>query len=639
MPQNHTQINYRPDIDGLRALAVLSVVLFHAFPEWIHGGFIGVDIFFVISGYLISSIIFKNLENKSFSFADFYIRRIKRIFPALIVVLISSLFFGWFVLLADEYQQLAKHTIGASTFTNNFMLWQESGYFDNDADTKPFLHLWSLSVEEQFYLAWPLLLCFFFQWKQHLKKILLVLTAGFILIHFYIFHPDRVAAFYTPYARFYELLVGACIGYAHLYPKNIHIHNLYKRFKSIQSFIGLALVLIGIQIITKESHFPGYYALLSPVLGTALIIDSPKDSILNKYLFSNKLMVWLGLISYPLYLWHWPLLSFANIIESQTPNLISRALLVVIAIFLAALTYLFIEKPIRLGSAKISERKVIVLILFMLLVGITGGIIYLKGGVQTRKISSPTIKNIGDTGHELFFQYTQKHFFLCTPKNIQNEALSVNNVTRCFQSKKNQPIDIAIIGDSHAEQIFIGLAEAMPNKNVVYYIQHAPPIMGHHDLDHIFEYVMADKSIKTVILNAFWSKRKKELPKNTSLSEGLSDTIKQLLSKNKQVIVLDDVPVFSFNPRQCEFIRPLSFTNNCNENKSTFDKKYNLYGPSLELSSKNSGAQFINTVSLFCDNKVCSMEKNGQLLYRDSDHLNINGSRYIGKFIAAELMK
>ena len=146
MSQNHTQIIYRPDIDGLRALAVLSVVLFHAFPEWINGGFIGVDIFFVISGYLISSIIFNNLENNSFTFIDFYVRRIKRIFPALIVVLISSLFFGWFVLLADEYHQLAKHTIGASTFTNNFMLWQESGYFDNDADTKPFLHLDRKSV-------------------------------------------------------------------------------------------------------------------------------------------------------------------------------------------------------------------------------------------------------------------------------------------------------------------------------------------------------------------------------------------------------------------------------------------------------------------------------------------------------------
>jgi hypothetical protein len=401
----------------------------------------------------------------------------------------------------------------------------------------------------------------------------------------------------------------------------------------------LALILIGIQIITKESHFPGYYALLSPVLGTALIIDSPKESILNRYVFSNKLVIWLGLISYPLYLWHWPLLSFATIIASQTPNLITRALLVAMAIFLATLTYLFIEKPIRFGSSKTSKKKVIMLIFLMVMIGVAGGVIYLKEGVQTRNSSSPTIKNLGDTGHELFFQYTQKQFFLCTPQNIQDKALSVNNVTRCFQSKNNQPIDIALIGDSHAEQVFIGLAEAMPNKNVVYYIQHSPPIMGNHDLDHIFEYVMADKSIKIVILNAFWSKRKKELPKNTSLSEGLSHTIKQLLSKNKQVVVLDDIPVFSFNPRQCEFIRPLSFTNNCNENKSIFDKKYNLYGPSLELSSKNSGAQLINTVSLFCDNKVCSMEKNGQLLYRDSNHLNINGSRYIGRFIADEMKK
>ncbi len=151
MPKtNNSHISYRLDIDGLRALAVLSVVLFHAFPEWFHGGLIGVDIFFVISGYLISSIIYKGLNDRSFSFADFYVRRIKRIFPALILVLISCLIFGWFSFLSDEYQQLGKHVFGASNFTNNFMFWSESGYFDNDASIKPLLHLWSLSIEEQF---------------------------------------------------------------------------------------------------------------------------------------------------------------------------------------------------------------------------------------------------------------------------------------------------------------------------------------------------------------------------------------------------------------------------------------------------------------------------------------------------------
>ena len=373
--------NYRLDIDGLRSLAVLSVVLFHAFPDVIHGGFIGVDIFFVISGYLISSIIYKGLNDRSFSFSDFYARRIKRIFPALIVVLISCLLFGWFSLLSNEYQQLGKHTFGASTFTNNFMFWAESGYFDNDAGTKPLLHLWSLSIEEQFYLLWPLLLWWIYKWKAHLGKILIGLTVGFTLLHFYIFHPDRVAAFYAPYARFFELLVGAYIAYQHLQPKRKTIHPLLKRFKSIQSFLGLGLILIGIQIITKESHFPGWYALLSPVLGTTLIIDSPKDSFINKYLFSNKVMVWIGLISYPLYLWHWPLLSFGYIVESQVPTLGMRIALIILAMIFATLTYYFIEKPIRFGNTKKSKRKVIALLILMITLGTTGGVIYMKNGL------------------------------------------------------------------------------------------------------------------------------------------------------------------------------------------------------------------------------------------------------------------
>src|SRR4030065_1483737 len=157
--QTHlTHPKYRADIDGLRAIAVLSVVGFHASPYWIRGGFVGVDIFFVISGFLISSIILSNLSKGTFSFAEFYARRIKRIFPALILVMATCYVFGWFVLLPDEYKQLGKHIIAGAGFVSNFCFWQEAGYFDNSADTKPLLHLWSLGIEEQFYIVWPLLL-------------------------------------------------------------------------------------------------------------------------------------------------------------------------------------------------------------------------------------------------------------------------------------------------------------------------------------------------------------------------------------------------------------------------------------------------------------------------------------------------
>ncbi len=632
---NFSHLSYRPDIDGLRALAILSVVLFHAFPEWIHGGFIGVDIFFVISGYLISSIIFKGLDNRTFSFSDFYIRRIKRIFPALIIVLISCLTFGWFFLLSDEYQQLGKHIFGAATFTNNFILWNESGYFDNDTSTKPLLHLWSLSIEEQFYFLWPVLLWSVYKWKIHLGKVLLFLTISFTILHFYIFHPDRVAAFFAPYARFFELLVGASVAYKHLHTKTKNISSLYKIFKSAQSFIGLGLILTGIQIITKESHFPGYYALLSPVLGSALIIDSPKESILNKYLFSNKALVWIGLISYPLYLWHWPLLSFGNIIASQMPSLSLRIALVTSAILLASLTYYLIEKPIRLKSTKKSEHKALFLILCILILGLVGAIIYIAKGVENRKASVAIEINQGDTGQEILSNYLYDNFYSCEPKIIFDEAVVWKKITRCFQSKKNAPIDIAIIGDSHAEHLFTGLAESIQNKNIVYYAKSTLPTINNIEFKNIFKYVISDKNIKIVIINAYWKQRRLEVPKNSEFYNELFVTISALLQNNKKVIITDGVPFFTFNPKQCKYLRPLSKKNNCTEDKSYFYKKYNIYYEDLNKLRNLQHLTIVNTVKLFCDGQNCSMKKNGELLYRDSNHLNFNGSKYL----ASEIIK
>lgn len=209
---------YRPDIDGLRGMAVLSVVGFHAFPAWVKGGFVGVDIFFVISGYIISSIIFTSLENGGFSFADFYARRIRRLFPALILVLVACYAFGWFALFADEYKELGKHITAASGFVSNFALWGESGYFDTASEQKPLLHLWTLGIEEQFYIIWPPLVVLIWKRGFNLLAAVFILTAlsfawnvGGV--------SDPVAAFYLPFTRFWELLLGGALAYTHTHTK------------------------------------------------------------------------------------------------------------------------------------------------------------------------------------------------------------------------------------------------------------------------------------------------------------------------------------------------------------------------------------------------------------------------------------
>ena len=204
---------YRPDIDGLRAIAVLSVLGFHAFPAQFKAGFIGVDIFFVISGFLISSIIFENLARGSFSFLEFYGRRIKRIFPALALVLFTSFTFAWFALFADEFAQLGKHMAAGAAFVSNFALWQEAGYFDNAAESKPLLHLWSLAIEEQFYIFWPLLVWATWKRKWLFITILITLLIVSFGINLHFVRVDRATAFFFPGSRVWELLIGVVLAY------------------------------------------------------------------------------------------------------------------------------------------------------------------------------------------------------------------------------------------------------------------------------------------------------------------------------------------------------------------------------------------------------------------------------------------
>ena len=211
---------YRADIDGLRALAVIAVIGFHAFPQAVPGGFIGVDLFFVISGFLISTILYENLIAHSFSFTDFYARRIRRIFPALMVVLASAYAIGWFVLLPDEYAQLGKHIAGGAGFIENFLLWHESGYFDNAAETKPLLHLWSLGIEEQFYIVWPILLWLAYRARLNLLSLTILIGGASFILNLWgtQVSPNPVATFYSPQTRFWELLMGAVLAYTTLYP-------------------------------------------------------------------------------------------------------------------------------------------------------------------------------------------------------------------------------------------------------------------------------------------------------------------------------------------------------------------------------------------------------------------------------------
>ena len=344
---------YRPDIDGLRAVAVLLVVFHHAFPQVLKGGFIGVDLFFVISGFLISTIIFQSLEQGEFSFLDFYKRRVKRIFPALSLVLIASFVCGWYVLLPADYKQLGKHMAAGAAFVSNFAFWNESGYFDSGSKLKPLLHLWSLGIEEQYYIFWPFIVLYAWKRKISLFKVCLVILAISFAINIFTAKNNAVAAFYSPLSRFWELLIGSVLAYTSMQtaktPKSATADNW-------TAWAGVALLAIGVYFINPERRFPGFWALF-PTLAAYLLIKAGPKAWFNQYVLSNKLLVWIGLISFPLYLWHWPIFVFTEIRSGELATALKLSL-IALSILLSWLTYRFVERPIRFGKLIVETKTI-----------------------------------------------------------------------------------------------------------------------------------------------------------------------------------------------------------------------------------------------------------------------------------------
>ena len=437
--------SYRPDIDGLRAIAVLLVVIHHAFPAFLRGGFIGVDLFFVISGYLISTIIFQNLQQGTFSFLDFYTRRVKRIFPALCLVLIASFIYGWFTLLPVDYKQLGKHMAAGAAFVSNFAFWNESGYFDGGSKLKPLLHLWSLGVEEQYYIFWPLIVLLVWKRKLNLLTVCLVLFVLSFAVNMWTVKSNSTAAFYSPLSRFWELLIGSVLAYTTLHSAQQSIKTLKSTtFSNATACAGALLLAIGVYFINPERRFPGFWALF-PTIAAYLLIKAGPQAWFNRVVLSNRLLVWIGLISFPLYLWHWPLLVFAELHEGKTPSTEIRLGMITAAIVLAWLTFRLVERPIRFGSK--SAKTPILLCSVLLATALAGGYTYMRGGFESR-----------------FPQFIQEILnnqpWLHEGWRLKTCILEQNHPSSEFADscvEKNKRPLVFLWGDSHAAALYPGL--------------------------------------------------------------------------------------------------------------------------------------------------------------------------------------
>lgn len=628
--------DYRPDIDGLRAFAVLSVVIFHAFPSLLPGGFVGVDVFFVISGYLISGILFKSLQDNTFRFSDFYARRVKRIFPALIVVSVSSFAFGWFVLFSDEMSQLGSHLTRAAVFLSNFILWHESGYFDNAAETKPLLHLWSLGIEEQFYIVWPVLLWALWRFKTWRAVVMLGAVVLSFAWNIYQSQHDLVHDFYSPLTRFWELLCGALLAYAgtpHRKPAFFEQAG-WAGSHHVRGALGSLCLALAV-LVTDERQFPGAWALL-PVVGAVLVISATPHAWTNRAVFSRSLCVWLGTISYPLYLWHWPIFSFARIVEGGTPSVMWRSTAMFASVALAWLTFRLVEKPLRFSWN--FRYKTALLVLAMAAVGVLGYATHKLDGFPSREVMQPhRVVHGGDIGHDEFHAYFKQQFFPCAEASIYADAGSWKGMVRCFQSQPQAQVDMVLLGDSHAEHLFLGLAQSLPGLNIAFYVKGALPTLNGPAFKVILKHVLADPHIQKVVLAAQWRGHVDATPQTQGLAAELGQLTEALEQAGKKVYLIDDIPQFSFDPQRCKFQRPLTQSTRCDAPIAEYQAQRHAYlGELMTVVARHPGVEWVDLSPLMCNDLVCAMVRDGQVLYRDNNHLNIPGSQYVGQHIVAQ---
>ena len=661
------KLNYRRDIDGLRAIAVIFVVIYHGFQKYLPGGYIGVDIFFVISGFLITKIIHQGCSLNNFSIKEFYFRRIRRIFPALILVLATSFLFAWYAFSQQELQQLGKHTFSGGLFFSNIVLFRESGYFEKDIWSKPLLNLWSLGVEEQFYIFWPLFFSHIFRKRYNYFIITSVLIGASLLVNVLIANWNQSAAFYLPLSRLWELLIGGIlalpkntkrISYSilSLKPKEQLIHN----YKNVFSILGLIFICISATEFNSKSFLPGWWLdPLLPTIGTYLIIASGPNAFFNKKFLSNDIIVWIGTISYPLYLWHWPLLSFLRIIENGEPSTNIVFATCIIAIIIAWLTKEIIEKPIRFTQPSMS--KVISLCASMAFITCIGITAYMNGGFPNR---------IGTAELSL----KQGQFY--PPRDLEKYAndnckkrANIDNIPNCTYLANDMPPSIALIGDSHATHLFHGISEGYKKigENLVH-LHECMLLFGvkrysndrfecEYD-ERIIEYITRAESIKTVIIsnrgvfniegtgfgtieNEKFIKRL-ELISNPSINnnelvyqKGLYDFLTKLEKTGKNIIYIVDNPEMGFDPVTC-LRRPINLSGRgakypCALEKSEFEKRNFKYLKTVKIVLEKFPNIKVFYPSLYlCDTQYCWAERDGNILYLDDDHLSYAGSRYIG---------
>jgi peptidoglycan/LPS O-acetylase OafA/YrhL len=658
------------------------------FRSRLGGGFVGVDVFFVISGFLISGILFRGLATGSFRFAAFYANRIRRIFPALIVVLATTALAGWHVLLPDELKQLGWHMFASAAFLQNFALLREQGYFDAATELKPLMHLWSLAVEEQYYLLYPFLLWGTWKLRLNLLTLALLLLGISFLGNIRGVEENALKTFFRPGPRFWELLAGGALAYA----VQFHRAKLMACLESLLTLpdvfragrrgagnagsmapvvlpgrtlanllAGLGLTLLGaaVLLIGEETPFPGYYALL-PVGGTLCLILSGPEAWINRKLLANRAMVWMGLISYPLYLWHWPLLSFARIMEGEVPARSTRLALLGVSVILAWLTCVLVEKPLRFGRK--TRLRVALLVVGMALLGGLGACFYKGEGFPARTAHFENItRAIGD------FEYPGKM-----------ERRELQGIAYDFKASGRQEATL-FVGDSNVAQYYPRVESLIDNapeqtRSALFIARYGcPPGLGaaHYDektrqtcgnaLKDAATLARTLPEIKTIVVAGIWNyyfghdeELKRNYPNTVPIAhnleygsegyrqalEGLAEGLKELAALDREIWLILTIPIgMELSPRYMAERRMENFPQIFRIRaggleRANLDAKYAAIVADLTRIARETGVRVIDPVAALCDAKRCeALTPDGRPIYTDAIHLNATFARHEARFI------
>lgn len=653
-----TQAVYRSDIDGLRAVAVTSVVLYHADIFPFRSGFVGVDIFFVISGYLIGGIILRSVLGDSFSFATFYARRARRILPSLFVVILATCFVGWWLLDASEFFQVGSTSTYALLGLSNFSFWRLQGYFDAEAALRPLLMTWSLGVEEQFYFVFPFVALALMR-IQRLRPYFLMALSGFTIASFAfgvwctIWSP--ATAFYLLPPRAWELAVGVTLAAVEIdrSPSAYRFNHLLRTTNSeYLSRLGFLAVLLAIFGLDKNTQFPGFYALL-PVLGTAALIATPQSHI-SKAFLSSRPLVFVGLISYSWYLWHWPLMSYLRIVAPAPPTTWQLGSVALISFGLAVLSWRFIERPFRSAAGPTLQtlRRYGIALSLALVFPIA---IKLGRGIPERlpERTARIAEMVGDRLNGT-----------CAAGWMEVEPLLTRE---CVHDVQDRP-SIALLGDSHAWALSPGFRELAESAKLgfrIYTKPGCPPLLGvsvrraEQPLatetcaafnSSTIRRIAGDKTIKLIVLAALWDNPVKlytEYPTRTTstatgldlLQFGLEQSIEALKAPGTEIVVLGDTPYFTIDPYRIALAESLPWRRSlfCMVRSDCSQLLTGSVGPQdlrdhsavaevIKRVAQRTKASHFDLMNRFCSPTSCAFNEGDRLLFLDSNHVSKLGA-------------